>query len=260
MTWWEAAFLGFLQGATEFLPVSSSGHLVVGQVVLGINRPGIGFEVMLHLATLVSVLAVYRVRLVSLLTGVVRRDRDALRYVGLLVLASVPAAIAGLGFGDFLEALFETPWVTGAALITTGFILRSAAPALAKNPSGQPSWADAFLMGLAQAAAIIPGISRSGSTVVTGLWRKVEPEEAAAFSFLMSIPAVGGAALLKMPEMAAEAGGGFGPVLIGGAVACVTGVAAIKTFVIMLRRRSFQRFAPYVWIVGASFLVFLYLT
>ncbi|MGI9626331.1 MAG: undecaprenyl-diphosphate phosphatase, partial [Longimicrobiales bacterium] len=120
----------------------------------------------------------------------------------------------------------------------------------------QPGALDAVLMGCAQAFAIIPGISRSGSTVVTGLWRGVDPEEAAAFSFLMSIPAIGGAALLKLPDMRATAGGGeLGIWILGAAVASITGVLAIWTFVAMLRHRSFHAFGPYLWVVGALFLL-----
>ena len=256
MTWWEGVFLGFLQGATEFLPVSSSGHLVMGQTVLGIALPGLGFEVALHVATLLSVLVVYRVRIVQLGRGVLTGDRGALGYAGLIVLASIPAALVGFGFESSFDLLFDLPWVTGVALIVTGFILWSSRAALHREPDGQPGVADAILMGVAQALAIVPGISRSGATVVAGLWKGVEPEEAAAFSFLMSIPAIAGAALLKLPELRSGGTGAEPPVvLLGALVAGVTGVLAIRTFVAMLRHRSFFRFAPYVWVVGLLFLV-----
>ena len=256
MTWWEGAILGFLQGATEFLPVSSSGHLVMGQALLGLRLPGLGFEVALHLATLISVLVVYRERIGSLLAGVVRGDSPSLRYAGLLVVASIPAALVGIGFEERFEALFDIPWVTGVALVVTGVILWTSRAALRREPQRAPGLVDAVLMGIAQAAAIIPGISRSGSTVVTGLWKGVDPQEAAAFSFLMSIPAVGGAALLKAPEMlGGDAGASTGVLLVGAGVASVTGILAIRTFVAMLRHRSFHRFAPYLWVVGVLFLL-----
>ena len=278
MTWYEGVFLGFLQGATEFLPVSSSGHLVMGQTLLGLEVPGVGFEVALHVATLVSVLVVYRARIGALLAGVARRDRVQLRYAGLLLLASLPAAVAGVGFGGFFESLFEAPAVTGAALVVTGCIVWTAGRALAREPSGRMRAGTAVAVGLAQAAAIVPGISRSGATVVTALWRGVDPGEAAAFSFLMSVPAVAGAALLKLPGViaaggvassgdglapaaravqAAAAGAVTLPVLATAAVvACLTGVLAIRMFRAMLENRSFHRFAPYLWAVGALFLWF----
>ena len=278
MTWYEGVFLGFLQGATEFLPVSSSGHLVMGQTLLGLEVPGVGFEVALHVATLVSVLVVYRARIGALLAGVARRDRVQLRYAGLLLLASLPAAVAGVGFGGFFESLFDAPAVTGAALLVTGCIVWTAGRALAREPSGRMRAGTAVAVGLAQAAAIVPGISRSGATVVTALWRGVDPGEAAAFSFLMSVPAVAGAALLKLPGVIAAGGvassgdglapaaravqaGAAGavtlPVLATAAVvACLTGVLAIRMFRAMLENRSFHRFAPYLWAVGALFLWF----
>lgn len=270
MTWYEGVLLGFLQGATEFLPVSSSGHLVMGQELLGLQVPGMALEVALHVATLVSVVVVYRGRIGALLAGVARGDRAQLRYAGLLVLASVPAAIAGVGFGDFFARLFDSAAVTGVALLVTGCVVWLARGALARGPAGKPGTGTALAMGLAQAAAIVPGISRSGATVVAALWRGVAPREAAAFSFLMSVPAVGGAALLKVPELVggrgdggAMAGGGSGDVVsmavlgVAAAVACATGVAAIRAFRAMLESRSLHRFAPYLWTVGALFLWFV---
>ena len=271
MTWYEGVLLGFIQGATEFLPVSSSGHLVMGQTLLGLHLPGMAFEVALHFATLLSVLVVYRARIGTLLAGVARRDREQLHYGGLLVLASVPAAIVGIGFGDFFASLFDSAVVTGVALLVTGCVVWSARGALARGPAGKAGAGTAIVMGLVQAAAIVPGISRSGATVVAALWRGVDPREAAAFSFLMSVPAVGGAALLKVPELVA--GGGAVGVGDGGAsgvdavsmavlgvaavVACVTGVAAIRIFRAMLASRSLHRFGPYLWVVGAIFLWFV---
>ncbi|MCY3547135.1 MAG: undecaprenyl-diphosphate phosphatase [Gemmatimonadetes bacterium] len=262
MTWYEGALLGLIQGATEFLPVSSSGHLVMGQALLGIELPGVAVEVALHFATLLSVLIVYRRRVAGLIAGVARLDPEHTRYAGLLLLASVPAAVAGLGFGGFFESLFDAPAVAGAALLVTGCVIWTARRALAREPDGRPGAGVAVVMGLAQAAAIVPGISRSGATVVAALWRGVSPSEAAAFSFLMSVPAIGGAALLRLPAAAWGAGGG-GDGALGGAlavaavVACVTGVLAIRTFRMMLERRAFHLFAPYLWVAGAAFLVFV---
>lgn len=257
MTWYEALVLGFLQGATEFLPVSSSGHLVMGQALLGVELPGAHLEVALHAATLLSVLIVYRSRLRLLSAGVARGDRDQLRYAGLLILASVPAAIAGLGFGDFFESLFDRPLVTAVALILTGCVVWTARRALVREPGNPVGASSALVMGLAQAAAIVPGISRSGSTVVAALWLGVSPKEAAAFSFLMSLPAVGGAALLTLPDMTGTGAMAAPAVLVlAAATACVTGVAAIRIFRAMLIKRSFHVFAPYVWAAGTLFLWF----
>lgn len=261
MTWYEGILLGLLQGATEFLPVSSSGHLVMGQTLLGVEVPGAGIEVALHLATLLSILIVYRSRVWALICGVLRGDSKQLRYGGLLVLASIPAAIAGVGFGDFFESLFDRPAVTAVALIVTGCVVWTARRALARGPDMTIGVGSALVLGFAQAAAIVPGISRSGATVVAGLWHGVRPSEAAAFSFLMSVPAVGGAAILKLPDLMAAGGTGIGvttvtlPVLLlAAAAACGIGVAAIRLFRAMLAKQSFHVFAPYLWLVGAAFL------
>lgn len=269
MSPWESIILGAVQGATEFLPVSSSGHLVIGQALLGIDLPGVLFEVTVHLATLLSIVVAYRGRVTNLLSGVVRGQGEAWRYAGLLALATLPAAVVGLLWRDRVEALFDAPATVGVALFVTGAVLWSSRTPLRKTEDrdwGDVALGAALLMGVAQAFALVPGISRSGSTVVVGLWLGVEPREAAAFSFLMALPAIAGASVLQLPEIfAAEAGAGAvaqvgGTVLfLGGLVAAVTGVLAIRTFVAMLRHRSFHHFAIYCWIVGGGFLSYLLL-
>jgi undecaprenyl-diphosphatase len=262
----DALILGLIQGFTEFLPVSSSGHLVIGQALLGIRVPGVAFETAVHVATLLSVLLVFRKRVGALVVGAVRGEAGAWRYLGLLALATLPAVVVGLGARHTLEGLFEAPQVAGVALLITGGFLWTSRGAMARNPTAEPGVREAFLMGLAQAFAIIPGISRSGATVVAGLWLGVEAEEAATFSFLMAVPAIMGAAGLQLPELMgggeglgeATGGLGVGPLVLGGLVAAAAGVLAIRTFVAMLKRRSFHRFAPYCWLVGSLFLIYLF--
>lgn len=258
MSWWEALLLGMVQGATEFLPVSSSGHLVVGQELLGITIRGVLFEVAVHVATLLSILIVYRARVAELARGAVRGERDALRYLGLLTLATLPAAVLGLAFGARLEALFDNPWVPGIGFLITAVVLWSSRSALHRDLERTPGGRDALLIGIAQACALVPGISRSGSTVVMALWLGIEAREAAAFSFLMAIPAIAGAAVLQLPEVSgAPLEVGMGALLIGGVAAAVTGVLAIRTFVILLRRRSFHSFALYVAVLGVAYVGWL---
>lgn len=259
MSWWEAVVLGAVQGATEFLPVSSSGHLVIGQALLNLRIPGVRFEVALHLATLVSVVAVYRSRILELLRGgLLERRREESRYLVALVVGTVPAGVAGLLFEDRFEALFDRPAVVGVALLVTGTFLISTRWALRRARSPRIGLGVALLIGVAQAFAIVPGISRSGATVVAALWLGVAPVEAAAFSFLLSIPAIAGAALLQSGELTeASAGVGSGVLLMGALVAAVVGVAAIRTFVAMLRNRSFPAFAWYCWAAGLLFLAWL---
>jgi undecaprenyl-diphosphatase len=256
VTFWEAIVLGFVQGATEFLPVSSSGHLVIGETLLGVDAPGIVFEVAVHVATLVSILVAYRTRVWELGKGALARDPSALRYLALIVLASVPAGLVGVFAKDQVEAMFANPVVPGIALLVTGTLLWSTRAALPRATGSVSTWAIALAIGVAQAFAITPGISRSGTTIVAALWLGVEAREAAAFSFLMAIPAIAGAAVLQIPDLG-DATIEWGPILAASVVAAVTGIFAIRTLVALLARQTFYAFAPYCWVVGTLFLVYL---
>ncbi len=257
MSYFDAIVLGLVQGLTEFLPVSSSGHLVMAQVFLGVPSPGVFLEVALHLATLLSVIVVYRARLAQLILGMFRRDPEALRYIGLLLLATLPVVVIGLFFRHQIEAAFDTPYVTGFMLLATGFILWSTGLNTGDRPHDRPTTLHAVAMGVSQCLALLPGISRSGTTIAAGLWTGLRGERAAEFSFLMSLPAVGGAAVLQATEL----GDGIavdGPLAAGFVVALLSGVAAIKSLVWLVRRQGFHKFAWYVWGVGLFFLAYLY--
>jgi len=251
VSWWEAAILGIVQGLTEFLPVSSSGHLVVAEAVLGVESPGVVLEVVLHIATLGAVLVVYRTRVASLIRGMFTADRDAWRSIALLIVATLPAAAVGLAFEERIEAAFDSLALVGAAFILTGVILWST-----RGRDGlraEPSVAGAIVIGLAQALAILPGISRSGSTIAAGVWSKVDPVRAAEFSFLMAVAAIGGAAVLAIPDLKATGSAlGWGPLATGFVAAFVSGIAAIRFLVALLARRSFHQFAPYCWLLGVA--------
>jgi len=173
--------------------------------------------------------------------------------------ATVPAALLGVFAKDRIEALFENPYAPGVALIVTGLFLWSSRAALPRATGQRPGWGAALLIGVAQAFALTPGISRSGATVVAALWLGIEAREAAAFSFLMAVPAIAGAAVLQIPELGGVGTEGLtlGGVVLGSVFAGVVGVLAIRTFVAMLARRSFHYFAPYCWLVGAAYLAFL---
>lgn len=258
---WEAIVLGIVQGATEFLPVSSSGHLVITQALLGLDIPGISFEIAVHLATLVSIALVYRSRITDLTTGALGGDREAWEYIGLVTVATLPVVIVGLGWRDQIEVLFDDSIVPGVALIVTGALLWSSRSALERAVATRPGWGAAVLIGIAQAFALVPGISRSGTTVVVAMWLGLQAREAAAFSFLMAIPAVGGAAVLLARDLSGGALDAIPAVTIlaGSVAAGVTGVLAIRTFVAMLARRSFHFFAPYCWTIGLAWLAFVLL-
>ncbi len=256
----EALLLGIVQGLTEFLPVSSSGHLVLGQALLGIDAPGVAFEVVLHLATLVAVLWVYRRRIGELLAGMLRGTPDAWRYVGLIVIASLPAAFFGYFGRGMFEHAFGVPVLAASMLLVSGFLaftVRYTATA-ARDP--QPDARGSLWVGIAQAAAILPGVSRSGATVAMGAWLGVEVVRMAEFSFLMSVPAILGAGLLQLEQL--SSGPPVAPPLtlaVGFVAAAAAGVLAIRLFVHMLRARTFHRFAWYCWAAGAAYLIAAFL-
>ena len=186
-------------------------------------------------------------------------DRASLRYIGMLVLATLPVAVLGLLFKDPVEAAFDTPYVTGFMLLVTGLILWSTIWGARDRPDTEPGVGQALAMGFAQCLALLPGISRSGSTIATGLWLKLEGERAAEFSFLMSLPAIAGAAVLQATELGTAGLVVDGPLAVGFATALVAGVVAIKSLVWLVKRQGFHYFAPYVWAVGLFFLAYLYL-
>ena len=253
----EAILLGLVQGLTEFLPVSSSGHLVMVQTLMGIEQQGLLFEISVHVATLVSVLIFYRRRVASLTLGVLRGRGDDLRYAGKLALATLPAVVAVLLVGEFFEAQFDSPKVVGWLLLATGGILWTTRRTAPGAHRAEPSWTAALLIGCAQTVAIFPGVSRSGATVAAALALGVAPAAAAEFSFMMSVIAITGAAVRALPEIGSVPAEALPGLLLAGATALVAGVAAIWLFVRLLRTKLFYRFAYYTWAVGAAFLLWL---
>lgn len=257
MTALEAILLGFIQGATEFLPVSSSGHLVIGQRLLSLDLPGVTFEVAVHVATLLSIVLVYRQRLMDLLRGMLKGDGDAFRFVLLVVVATIPAGLVGVFMGDFVKGLFDDPRVTGVALLVTGTFLWTTKTAIARGEDRSVTWAVAVLIGVAQALAIMPGISRSGATFTAAVWLGLRPERAAEFAFIMAVPAIAGAGVLQAGELGEGMSMAGSTLLLGGVAAAVTGVLAIRLFLVLLERKAFHRFAIYCWAVGLLFLASL---
>jgi undecaprenyl-diphosphatase len=244
--------LAVLQGITEFLPVSSSGHLVLGESLLGVESPGATLEVVLHAGTLAAILVFYRRRLLALALGAVRRDPVVWRDIGTLALSAVPAVVLYLAAGDVLETAFDRVEFVGPALCVTGLMLLSVRGRPVRG-QGEVRWTDAFLIGVAQAVAMLPGISRSGSTISAARLRGVAPTAAAEFSFLMCIPLLAGATLLT----AVDAFQGAQPVgipaphlIVGAVVAGVVGYAALAGLVRLLGRGKFWIFGVYCLVVG----------
>ncbi len=262
MALWQALVLGLIQGVTEFLPISSSGHLVLGQYMLGLDAAnGTLFEIFVHFGTVLSILTVYRKTIKEMLVSLsaaVRKPAQVgkqyasdtnLKTIVFILLSMIPTALAYVLFGDYLESKFSDPRFVCLMLIVTGILL--ILTVLRKNPSGKLSPLKATIIGGAQALALFPGISRSGSTICTALYMNVKPEEAANFSFLMLLPVVLGATLLKtLDVLASPVIVDWMPVLVGTVVAYVSGVAAIKLLLEVIRRGKLQYFAAYCITVG----------
>ncbi len=257
MNWLEAAFLGLIQGLTEFLPVSSSGHLVIAETLLGHSEEGIAFEVAVHVGTLLAILVYYRKRVAELLLGTLKRESESLGYVGKLILATLPAVVVGLTIKDQIEALFDHVWIAGVALLATGGLLLTTRRSIQSASLAAPSWLHALIIGCAQVVAITPGISRSGTTVAVGLLLGIRALAATEFSFLMGVAAIAGAAVLQLPDLMAASNQSLVSYGVGGSVAALSGLAAITLFVRLLRSQQFHVFAWYCFAAGASFLAYL---
>jgi undecaprenyl-diphosphatase len=248
----DSILLGIVQGLTEFLPVSSSGHLVLAQELLNAELgSGIVFEVAVHVATLVAILIFYRQRVWVLTRGFFARERASLEYIGKLVVGTLPAIVVALSLRDFIEAQFNSLLVVGLCLITTGFLVWSTRSTLPRATAAEPTWGQALIIGCVQAFAILPGISRSGSTVAAALALGINPLAAAEFSFMLGMIAMAGAGVLMLPELTSVSPDMLTSITLGGIAALLTGLLALVAFVWLLRTQRFYIFAWYVWIVGA---------
>ena len=250
----EAIIWGLVQGLTEFLPISSSGHLVVVPAFLGIDAPDLQTAALLHLGTLAAVVVFYWSDLRWLLRF--RSDAVARKVIGLLALATVPAAL-GVVFRDSISSLFASTTAVGMALLATGLVLWLSG--LIKSGDGDVEEfapKSALLVGLSQAAALIPGISRSGMTITTGMAAGLSRSEAARFSFLLGVPAIAAAGILEGYGVVAEGGIGV-PAVVAVVVAGLSGYAAIKLLLRVLVNIGLRPFSYYCLVVGIAVLTFL---
>jgi undecaprenyl-diphosphatase len=254
----SSAILGFIQGLTEFLPVSSSGHLVVFQEFLPIQGDHIAFDLVLHIGTLLPILWVYRTDISQLFTGLINNPKgEYARLAMWIVLGSVPTAIIGIGLEDLFEEVFHTPKMVGIAFFITACILFGT-KYVTKNDRGlaQMTWKDAVLIGIAQGMAITPGISRSGSTIAAALFLGLRRDLAAKYSFLLSIPAILGGFILKFKDLQ-ESQFDIFPLLIGFICAAFSGYVALRLLLKLVNSGDFSKFSYYLVVVSLLSIVFL---
>jgi len=268
--WLEALVLGIVQGATEYLPVSSSGHLVIAQHLFGLEEPALFFDIVLHLGTLVAVVWYYRTDLVKLISETFSGLRDlasghswkqtlklypGFRFALLIVIGTVPTAVIGFTFEETFERLFGSVRLVGLMLILTGTVLLLTRLARGGGrDAAEMRWLDALIIGVVQGLAITPGISRSGITIAAALLLGIQRDTAARYSFLLSIPSILGALLLRLGG--ADDGVGTTALVIGFGAAALTGYLCLALLVRLVQKGRLSWFAPYCFALGLLALVF----
>lgn len=254
MNIFEAIIIGLVQGLTEFLPISSSGHLVVIQKILKINSPGNLIEVSAHLGTLLSIILIYKKEICGIITSL--KSSESKKYIFMIVLATLPSVVFVLTSKSFIIRLFESVSSVAIALIFTGCILYMSGIKYYSNK--KLSLAKGFLIGISQAFAIIPGISRSGMTISLALLLGVSSKEAAKFSFMLAIPAIFGATILTFLDAQFDQLKIMTtPLVVTALVSFVSGLLALKFLIKILNAGKFYYFSFYCILIGLISLLFL---
>lgn len=258
MDLWQAILLGIIQGLAEFLPVSSSGQLELAKAALGVDMEGsagLAFTIYLHVGTALATVVVFRKTIWDLLKGLFEfRWNEQTRYLAMIAVSMIPAGIAGLFFMDYIDLLFEgNVLLVGSMLILTAALLLVADRA--RDTTRKVSFASALIIGLSQALAILPGLSRSGTTISTSVLCKVDRGDAARFSFLMVLPLIFGQIAKDILDGGLSADmsqSGAGVILVGTLVSFLVGIAACRWMIALVKRAQLKWFAVYCLIVGAA--------
>lgn len=267
MDFLDAFFLGILQGITEFLPVSSSGHLVIFQRLLGIDEHSLTFDIAVHLGTLASVITIYFKFLRQTFTNGLQALRQKtmnpdLKLIAMVTLATIPTGIIGLSFKDYFEALFSNLLAVGSCLLVTGVLLLfTRGKSLEKNEDGFfkfsvqdisfITWQHALILGVAQSIAIAPGISRAGTTIAVGILLGWPRHVAAMFSFMLAIPAILGAGVLQLKDITELGSEQFATMGFGFVVSYLAGLVGLWGVLHVVKKGRLEYFTVYLWIVGA---------
>jgi undecaprenyl-diphosphatase len=241
----QAIILGIIQGITEWLPISSSGHLVLAQQLFGLTQPLI-FDVMLHLGSLLVIFIFFWKELKDLILGVLKFEKEKLKMLLLIIIATIPIALVGYLFGDFINAAFQSLIIVGFGLVFTSLLLfLSKYP---KKKEGKLKWYNVLIIGVAQAVAILPGVSRSGSTISSGMMLGIKKEDIARFSFIIFIPAILGATLLEFGNLGAVEN--IAAMIIGTVVSAVVGFFSLKLLMNVIKKDRFSWFGVYCLVLG----------
>lgn len=262
MNWLQALLLGLVQGLTEFLPVSSSGHLAIGRELLGVEASeDLVFEVVVHAATVIATIVVFRKQILDLLKGLFKfKYNDETDYICKILVSMIPVFVVGMFFKDWVTGLFSSLLVVGIALMVTALLLFLSDTLKPRQTESEArngiSWWQALVIGCGQALAVIPGLSRSGTTISTGLLCGVKREKVAQFSFLMVlIPILGEAFLDLVGGDITSSSVGLGPLVIGFIAAFVSGLFACKAMIALVKRAKLKWFALYCALVGLTVII-----
>lgn len=251
MSYSQAVFLAVVQGLTEFLPISSSGHLVISQRLFNLAESPVLFDVLVHVGTLGAILIYFRKRLVQILNGLARKDKKSWNILLMVVVGTIPAIIVGLILQSYIIQIFNSRRLVGISLLITGGLLLFGRRFKSLNRRfNSLNWQDAILVGCFQALAIIPGISRSGSTIVSGLWRGFDRETAFRFSFYLAIPAILGAVVLQTPDLIYNPCEHLGQGFLGIVVAGLVGYGALRIVEKTLLGAKLWFFGIYCLVLG----------
>jgi len=254
---WFAAVMGVVQGLTEFLPISSTAHLRLTPELFGVADPGAAFSAVIQLGTLLAVLAYFAKDLLRMAIAMVRdpKSPDG-RLPWYLAAGTIPIVVVGLGLKDFITGPFRSLWVVGAALVSVGLIMAVIDRRGARNRElASVTLRDVMVVGIAQTFALVPGVSRSGSTIIAALALGFSRPDAARLSFLLGIPAIAGAGIYEIPEALAQSGGDWAAVAIGTVAAGISGYAAIAWLLRYLGRKNLGLFAGYRVVLGLAVVI-----
>jgi len=256
MSFWQTLFLAIIQGITEFLPISSSGHLAIFQNLFHLKEVII-FDIFVHLGTLFSILIFFRKELASVIKGLLKKDKDNWHLFWLLVIGTIPAIIVGLFLNQYIETIFSSMKLIGVSfLITSFFLLLTIFLKEKKMSFKKVNWLDGLIVGLFQAIAILPGVSRSGSTMVGSLARGFRRELAFEFSFFLAIPAILGALILQIPDLSNGEFHLAGQSVLGMIIAGIVGYFSLKILKKILLNSRLWFFSFYCFFLGLILIIF----
>ncbi len=256
MNYAQAAFLAIVQGLTEFLPVSSSGHLVILQKIFNFSQPPVLFDILVHVGTLGAIVFYFKKELKAITQKIIRREKNEVNILVMVIIGTLPTALIGFFLQGYIFQIFDSLRLVGVSLlITAGLLFSSQFIQTPRRDFKHLNWKDALFIGFFQALAILPGVSRSGSTIVSGLWRDLKKRPAFLFSFCLAIPAIFGALVLQIPNLSSQPCAYLSEGSLGMIVAGIVGYFSLNVLEKTLKSAKLHWFSLYCLILGLIVLI-----